>query len=371
MPPACTALPRDHSRRRTAGSVILLVLVTVLLAAFLLTKFVTRAGTELLADARAGDRARLRREAYSALETTLAVLADVRAIDHGLHSPMQGWDRPLDYADYTPGAGLTVAVVIEDESGKLSLPRAELPALKALLVALGMNQTDAARVGDALLVWMHADYLPVSLESDGSHYERAAIPYEPAGRPLRSFGELAAVEVVRDFFFDGTGRPTQMARDFQASVSLYSFDRVNLNAALPVVLAASGLGVGQIGALTNHARRQKAGNPTGYFRSTSDAAVLLGANVPLEKFGTEVLALHLTVTVQSGAMAYRLSAVVAPLAGATLVTVPLPPTKAKERETPEPPISVIKKLDYPFKVLEIREDVESPDTQPADPAAHD
>ena len=65
------------ARRRFArGSVIVLVLLTVFLAAFLLTKFVQRAGTEMLADARAADQARLRREAYSALEVTLAVLAD-------------------------------------------------------------------------------------------------------------------------------------------------------------------------------------------------------------------------------------------------------------------------------------------------------
>jgi len=55
---------RPFHRHRLRGSVIVLVLVTVLLAAFLLTRFVARAGTELLADARAGDRARLLREAY-------------------------------------------------------------------------------------------------------------------------------------------------------------------------------------------------------------------------------------------------------------------------------------------------------------------
>jgi type II secretory pathway component PulK len=372
--PTAAGVSRPFPRRRTAGSVILLVLVTVLLASFLLTKFVTRAGTELLADARAGDRARLRREAYSALETTLAVLADVRAIDHGLHSPAQGWDRPLDYAGYTPGAGLAVDVVIEDESGKISLPRADLPTLEALLVGLGLDQAGAGRAAEALLVWTRADYVPASLEADGSHYERAAIPYQPAGRPLRSFGELAAVEVVRELFFDEAGRPTQLARDFQASASLYSFDRVNLNAAPATVLAAGGLGVGQIDALADHARRQKAGDGTGFLRSTSDAAALLGANAPLEKFGAEVRALHLTVTVRGGTLVYRLSAVVAPPGGATIAVAPPLKTAVTTVTAGAPPqtaADVIKKLDYPFKVLEIREDVESPDTQPADPTAHD
>jgi general secretion pathway protein K len=367
MTPAPASNSRRFPRRRTAGSVILLVLVTILLASFLLTKFVARAGTELLADARAGDRAELRREAYSALETTLAVLADVRAIDQGLHSPVQGWDRPLDHAGYTPENGLTVTVGVEDESGKLSLPQADPATLETLFVSLGLGLTDAERVTDALLVWTRQEYAPASLDLDGSHYARAAFPHQPAGRPLRTFGELAVIEVVRDFFFDEAGRPTRLARDFQASVSLYSFERVNLNAAPPAVLAAAGLGLGPIDALTDPARRQQAGNGAGYYRAASEAAAVLGSDAALDKFGAEVRALRITVTVLGGATTYRLSAVVAPPGGATLAAGPPAKIPAPGGATPETATPDIKKLDYPFKVLEIREDVESP----AEPTQHD
>lgn len=371
MLPVSIRAPRPFRRRRLRGSVIVLVLVTVLLAAFLLTKFVARAGTELLADARAGDRARLRREAYSALETVLAVVADVRAVDRGLYGPAQGWDRPLDYAGYTPGDGVIVEVMIEDESGKLSLPRADAATLAALLVSLGLGVTEAERVSDALLVWTRNDHVPAALDLDGSDYDRAIIPYQPAGRPLRSFGELAAVEVARGLFFDEAGRPTRLARDFQASVSLYSYDRMNLNAATPAVLAAGGLGLGQIDALAAHARREKAGGGAGFFHATGEAAAILGANAPLEKFGAEVKALRITVTVQGGATSYRLSAVVAPPGGATLAAAPPSKSAATGEASPETAVVGLKKLDYPFKVLEIREDVESPANQPADPAEHD
>lgn len=371
MFPAPLTAPRPFHRRRRRGSVIVLVLVTVLLAAFLLTRFVARAGTELLADARAGDRARLRREAYSALETVLAVVADVRAVDHGLYSPAQGWDRPLDYAGYTPGDGVAVEVMIEDESGKLSLPRADAATLEALLVSLGLGLTEAERVSDALLVWTRDDYVPATLDMDGSNYDRAVIPHQPAGRPLRSFGELAAVEVARGFFFDEAGRPTRLAGDFQASVSLYSYDRMNLNTASPAVLAAGGLGLGQIDALAAHVRRGKSGGGAGFLHASSEAAALLGANASLEKFGAEVQALRITVAVRGGATTYRLSAVVAPPGGATLAAAPPPKASAAAETSPETAVAARKKLDYPFKVLEIREDVESLPDQPADPAAHD
>lgn len=368
--PVSTSASRQFPRRRTRGSVILLVLVTVLLAAFLLTKFVTRAGTELLADARAGDQARLRREAYSALETTLAVLAEMRAIDQGLYSPAQGWDRPLDYADHIPGEGLTVEVAVEDESSKLSLPRADAAILEALLVTLSLSLTEAERVSAALLVWTRDDHVPASLDMDGSNYDRAVIPYQPAARPLRSFGELAAVEVVQGLFFDEAGRPTRLARDFQSSVSLYSFDRVNLNTATPTVLAAGGLGLAQIDALADYARRGRNGSGAGFFHATSEATAILGAQTPLEKFGAEVKALRITVTVKGGTT-YHLSAVVAPPGGATIAPTPPPKTPNSAGATSETATADIKKLDYPFKVLEIREDAESPAMQPVDPVAHD
>jgi len=299
------------------------------------------------------------------------VVADVRAVDHGLYSPAQGWDRPLDYAGYTPGDGVTVEVLLEDESGKLSLPRADAATLEALLVSLGLGRTDAGRVSDALLVWTRDDHVPTTLDVDGSSYDRAVVPYQPAGRPLRSFGELAAVEVARGFLFDGTGRPTRLAGEFQASVSLYSYDRTNLNTAPPAVLAAGGLGLGQIDALVDHARREKTGGGAGFFHATDEAAALLGPNAPLEKFGAEVKALRITVSVRGGATTYRLSAVVAPPGGATLAAAPPSKASVTAGASPETAVVPLKKLDYPFKVLEIREDVESLPDQPADPAAHD
>lgn len=360
--------PRRFPGRTDAGSVILLVLVTVLLAAFMVTKFVDRAGTELLADARAGHLALLRREAYSALETTLAVLAEVRAIDQELHSPAQGWDRPLEYAGHQPGTGIVVETVIADESGKLSLPRTDAATLEALLVVLGLAPDQAERAADALLVWTRPEHLPVALELDGSNYERAPLPYHPARRPLRSFAELAAIEVVQDLFFDEQGRPNRLARDFMAHVSLYSFERVNLNAAPPAVLLTAGFPLAQVDAWSAHARRQNGTGGPAFYRSTEEAAAVLGVNGAMEKFSTRVAALRITVIVRDGASVYRLVAVVAPPGGATLAPAPTT-ADAKAEAAGEPAVAPIKKLDYPFKVLEIAEDVESPETAPDRPLA--
>lgn len=356
--------------RRIRGSVILLVLVTVLLVAFLLTKFVHRAGTELLTDVRAADQARLRREAYSALEATLAVLADFRAQDRGLFSPAQGWDQPLEYAGYTPTDGRTVSVTLEDESGKLSLPRADAATLEVLLEILGLPRSDAERVADALLVWTRADHVSKSVEATAGQYERAALPHHPAGRPLRSFAELASVATARDFFFDRDGQPTPLARDFAANVSLYSFDRMNLNAANPVALAVGGLAPDQMDAMQTYLKQQKRAGHPGFFRAVSEAAVVFGS-APMQAFGAETAAVRITVTVQDGMAIFRMSAVVAPPGGATLAVPILPPDQTAASVPQENAGPVVKKLDYPFKVLEIREDMESTTPAPNEFAAHE
>ena len=357
------------SRPLRRGSVIVLVLLTVFLAAFLLAKFVQRAGTEMLADARAADQARLRREAYSALEVTLAVLADFRANDGGLRSPAQGWDDPLDYAGYQPEGGRTVQVEYEDESGKLSLPGANAAALQNLLQQIGLARAEAELTTDALLGWTLPEHLAASPETDPHNYERRALPHGPALRPLRTFAELASIEYARDFFFDPNGEPTEIFRAFRASVSLYSFSKINLNTASPAALAAAGIDANQSEAMRAHTARQAATGGTPFFNSVNEATPLLGANAPLNQLGVEVSALRIKITVRDGVATYRLEAVIAPPGGATLAPAPKPlasDEKTPSATAPAPATTPTantntKKLDYPFKVLEIVEDAAASD----------
>ena len=112
--PDHTMEPMTTRRSRSrAGSVILLVLMTLLLTAFALTKYLEKASIDLLADARAARADRLRVQAYSALETVLAVLQEFRTVNGALHSPAEGWGDPLVFAGYAAPEGLTVEVAVE------------------------------------------------------------------------------------------------------------------------------------------------------------------------------------------------------------------------------------------------------------------
>ncbi len=86
--PSALALPAPAAGQ--AGSIIILVMVTLLFTSAALVAFLDRAGTDLMVDARSAQAARMRPDAYSALEVTLAVLQDFRRAVVGIRQCIFG-----------------------------------------------------------------------------------------------------------------------------------------------------------------------------------------------------------------------------------------------------------------------------------------
>ncbi len=396
MPPAPNT-GRGRARRNPGetGSVILLVLMTLLLTAFAMTKYLEKTTVDLLADARDVRAERLRVEAYSALETTLAVLQEFRTVDGGLYSPAEGWGAPLDFAGYAPPEGLVVEAAIEDESGKIPLPHADFQTLRDLFLLFDLKQSDAERLADALLVWMHQGYEPVdSFSARATDYERAALPHDPPARSLHSFSELASIQFVRDLFYDDQGRPNDLWRRFADSVSLYDFTQPNLNGARDTTLAALGsydvtsikMITDYLGGLGSYTRQGPA-----YFRTSQDVAGLVGQAAMSSRLGTQVRCLRITVTVREGSTSFRVSAVVAPPGGAGLPPADAPTATTSSTTTTNQnsagtnaagsstsattststtSTQTQPSLNYPFTLLEIRENDEIVGTAaPSQPAS--
>ncbi|MSU69505.1 MAG: hypothetical protein EXS39_01765 [Opitutaceae bacterium] len=361
----------------TAGSVLVIVLVTVLFAAFALMAFMDKASTDLIVESRDSTARRLRLEAYSALEVTLAVLENFREANGALRSVTEGWGDPLAFASWTSGAGRTVEVQFEDESGKLPLPRADAVGLVALFEVWAMPQSDAERLADALMGWMKKDYMGSGTFTPD--YDSATIPYAAPGRSLRSFGELAAIDVARGMFYDADGRPNELWRRFTGAVSLFNYPRPNLNSARPAVQAALGnfdpdqqQKLADFLAGTGPYQLQG----PGYLRSVGDAVPVIG-QVNTSGFDTQIRALRIRLTVHDGRAVYRLNVVVAPPNGATTVQSSASSNPAVAPASPSVPSGArsspagtapagstatgtpgVKKLNYPFTVLEIRENDE-------------
>lgn len=383
MRPSRTGAGEAWRSRPASGSVLVVVLVTILFATTALTVFIERASNDLLVEAREADINRLQLEAHSALETTLAVLEDFRIVQNGLRSPAEGWGEPLEWSGYQPGEGRRVEVAFADESGKLSLPQVDYATLVNLFLSWELQQADAERLADALLGWVQPDYTPQSATAPRREdYENAPLGFHPPERPLRSFSELRAIDIVREYFFDELGRPTDLGRSFMEAVSLYDFARPNINAAPGSVLAAVGRYDPRQQRQLDDFRRGEGAyvRSPRFFRSANEVATVLGEQGVAAGFGAEIQALRITVTVREGVASYQLQAVVAPPGGARVVEAPAIPEPRAEGRTEAPPPARRRNeqetapaaagLDYPFALLEIRENAAiSP--APAEPLPDD
>ncbi len=366
--------------RSLRSSVLVIVLITLLFTSVALVGFIEQASNDLLVESRASAAKRLRQEAYSALEVTLATLQSFSQADNGLHHPGEGWGDPLGFAAWTPREGCTAEVTLEDESGKIPLARVDETTLVNLFTAWQLAPADAQRLADSLLGWMRQNY--VSASAQPTDYDQMAIPYAAPGRSLRSYSELAAIDYARDVFYDETGQLNDLGRRFVATFSLYNYSQVNLNAAGPDVFTALGF--------TDPAQQQRVNeylSGTGayaakgpqWFNSTGDASSVIGSAALPPLAGAQIRALRVNITIREGGSQFRLTAVVAPSGGATIVkSTATSATAAASGNTTAPataapttpavaPVTPAPRLNYPFTLLEIKENAEMPPAPPAPP----
>jgi general secretion pathway protein K len=339
--------------------VVVVVLALVMLAAFFLSRFVERAMTEMLVEIRAHHAAQMRSEAYSALEATLAVLADYQAEDNGLRSPAQGWGDPLEEANFVARSGTKVNVEFIDESGKLPLRRLDAAHLEDLGRLLGLKEIDVPRFVDAFLGWTQKDHIALRYETDPRKYEFEDPPHHAPGRPIESFDELDSIAVLRDLLHDADGRSTGLRERMEQAVSLYDFPSANLNGASEEALILAGLDGAQVALIRdfNAGKGRKDSDPPQYFHNRAEAQSLLGANVALESFDTSVQCLRIRVTVREGTTALRIEAVITPATAASRAQASAAPRAPGTGATgSDRPASSA--LQYPFTVLALDESIE-------------
>ena len=209
------------------------------------------------------------------------------------------------------------------------------------------------------------------------------MPHDPPGRSLHSFSELASIQLVRDTLYHADGQPNDLWRSFVDSVSLFDFAQPNVNSGRETTLAAVGsydaasvkLVGDYLGGLGSYSRQGPA-----YFHNAQEVAGLVGPGTAGSKLGTEVRCLRVTITVREGQASYRLSAVIAPPGGAALPPANAPAAASTEDNTAAaagsapaaatttPPATSGSQaqpaLNYPFTLLEIRENDEIVDTAP-------
>ncbi len=364
-PEASPYLGGDRRRRRR-GAVLLIVLVIVVVLSGLIVQFTEKGMAEIAAEGHYVSRSRLRLVAYSALETTLGVLADYVAVEGGLISPAQGWADPLAIADYAPPEGVRVRIEFIDESGRLPLRSLDELTLVPLFTEMGFDNDEVLHLTNALLDWMDPDD---DVRIDGAEsdiYKAAEWPHEASNEPIRRLSELAVIDGFRTLFFDEHGRPNHYFHTFAGAVSEVATGSLNVNSVSDLALRAlAGIGDPQIKALRDHLAGADLTPGTAddrYFDSTSQLGGVIGALPEGIRLDTRITALRIRVRVDEGPNDFVLESVVQPGRGASgAVSV-----GRRDRNgaggpagapTDEDGPGAATQVSYPFVFLEVTEDV--------------
>lgn len=297
------------------GAVLLLVLVIIVIAATAIISFTERALTEMSGEGYYAQRDRLRGDAYSALEVSLAVLNDFKTIDGGLYSPEQGWGDPLGYAGLTPREGLQIQVDFTDENSRLPLLAGDSaePWLLVLFTELGFQSDEIAVLTDSLLDWIDEDDNPRLLGAESQEYLRSDLPHIAANRMPTHLEELSAAIGWSNLMFDEAGIPNARFEQFKSLVSVYSSGPINLNTANERVLRATGtFSDPELTALRGAfpERQGEVRRGKGYYTSLSELSDVTGSLPTGIRLGVKVEVLSVVVTVREGDAEFRLKAVV-------------------------------------------------------------
>ncbi|MBE2213801.1 MAG: general secretion pathway protein GspK [Opitutaceae bacterium] len=361
---ACPAGRGLGPRRRRRGAVLLIVLVIIVVLSALIVQFTEKGMSEIAAEGHYVSRARLRLVAYSALETTLGVLADYVAVDGGLTSPAQGWADPLPASDFAPPEGVSVHIEFIDESGRLPLRSLDELTLVPLFTEMGFANDEVLHLTNALLDWTDTDDEERIDGAESDIYKQAEWPHEASNQPIKRLRELAVVEGFRQLFFDEHGQPNDYYRLFAETVSEVGTGTLNINSISDLALRAlGGVSDPQIDALRRHLAGADLALGTAddrYFASAAEIAGVLGPLPEGIRLDTKINVLRVRVRVDEGGNDFVLEAVVQPGRGASGNLSGGRSDQNNSRPAGAPAESAsggATQVSYPFVFLEMTEDV--------------
>ncbi len=363
-------VPARHACRQTdprRGAILLMILVLIVVLSAVLVQFTEKGMTEIVAEGHYVERNRMRITAFSALETTLAVMADVIAIDGALTNPAQGWADPLTVAGFNPGESLKVVVSFTDESGKLPLGNLDEGTLYLLFTEMGLPIEDSLKLTHSLLDWIDEDDEARIDGAESETYAAAEWPFMSSNRPVSHLEELAVVDGFSTLFFDEAGRPNDWFRLFANIVSPYATGNLNVNSVSDIALRAfAGFGDPQVDALRRHLAGADGIRGTAddrYFAEAGEIRALVGELPSGAALGVNSDVVRVRIDVSEGDSHYGLEAVVQPSqpgatggsGGPRQPQRPRPRPQQGGQSTGGPLES--REVPYPFVFLELTEDV--------------
>lgn len=226
------ALPnRTYARRR--GSVLIAVLGVLLMLSILVTLFIEETIKTLEYESLDSLNPAVERDAYAALEMSLAALAEIAQFDDGqLYAPEQGWIRQLESSEAFQQLGSGIKVKMIDASGRMPINTMSETQLNTMLVTVfDLDFGTIRTLSSSLLDWIDRDEDRRLNGAESADYLRSSVPYRAADQPLRTLQELRWVEGWAEVFFNSEGIPTEDFQKLCQLVTIRPVQTVNLNAA--------------------------------------------------------------------------------------------------------------------------------------------
>lgn len=315
-------------RQGRRGGILIYMLGVITLLSIIVTEFLMDVAVSMRYRSQMTGRQDLEIIAYSALETSIAVLAEIKLLEEGLYAPVQGWGDPLKYAKLPVPSGYTVNVTIKDETGKLSIYDEKLNDFGNLLVEIGISYEQVVNLKSELKKYLEKFKKKESLgapnqapnqqpaqqaaptqqpaqqanptnqtnTTDRNRNQPRAREEKKAVQTLFSLNQLKEIPIFEKIFFDSKGNPNEKFQILKDNISVFNTGKVNINTA-PALVKKMFLGPTSLGPLAEGKKFLKTMGDVG--RTSND-----------DQFGFKANVFDIEIEVMRGPVKYHLSAIV-------------------------------------------------------------
>ena len=346
------------------GSILVFILALIVLLSVLCMRLMQETVQELRHVSQFHRRDDLRMHAYSALDVSVGVLNEFMLVERTLYSPSQGWGNPLSYSEISPlDPTVKWSISLVDESGKVpisTIAEKDLVSLFSVMRAEGdslVNEDDGQPFYDSLMDWQDADEEERDEGAEDDYYEDLEFPYFTPGKKIQNFEEFRMVKGFAydpddpdesGLFYTAEGSETIHLKNFRESFSFFHNGPVNINTASPYLVKFL---CGDDDSLYDEViagPSSSSGDP--YFKSMNDPKLAqLRSNRSIST-STTASVFRVLVTVTKGKANFQLHAILASGNAAQ------PKSQGRgARVAPKPRSPQNTKMQYPFRILSIRE----------------
>lgn len=289
--------------RSLRGGILVYMLGVIALLSIVVTEFLMETAGAIRYRSQITNREDLKIIACSALETTVAVLGQIKAIDKGLYSPDQGWGNPLEYAKFQIPEDYSISIKIRDETGKLSIYEDNLDIFGDLMGEIGFSFDEVLNLKSGLKKWLAtSNEAPRDLTHKAKEKaSKQVVESTKAQRIIYNLLQLKEIPAFERAFFDLKGNPNEKFEALNESISILHDFPVNINTAPDIVkkVMLGGLGLGLV------AQEKK------IYKSISDFGI--EGNIAKElkdRFGFKARVWEVGIEVTRGPVKYYLNAIV-------------------------------------------------------------